>query len=55
MLEMQVRKDDLRISRVVDVALPPLGDGAARLRLELFALTSNNITYAAMGEGVLGY
>jgi hypothetical protein len=55
MLEMHIRKDDLRISRVVDVASPPLGDGAARLRLELFALTSNNITYAAMGEGALGY
>ena len=28
----------------------PLADGAARLRLDLFSLTSNNITYAAFGE-----
>ena len=53
--EMQIRKSDLRDVRVVDVAPGPLADGAARLRLELFALTANNITYAAMGEGALGY
>lgn len=35
--------------------MPPLANGAARLRLDLFALTANNITYAAMGTGVLGY
>ena len=28
----------------------PVADGAARLRLDLFSLTSNNITYAAFGE-----
>ena len=55
MLEVHIRKDDLRVTRIVDVASPQLGDGAARLRLELFALTSNNITYAAMGAGALGY
>lgn len=55
MHEIQVRKDDLRAARVVEVVPAPLAEGAARLRLELFALTSNNITYAAMGEGTLGY
>lgn len=55
MREVQIRKGDLRAARVVDVAPGPLADGAARLRLELFALTANNITYAAMGEGALGY
>jgi hypothetical protein len=55
MREIQISKDDLRIARVVDVALPPLAEGAARLRIDLFALTSNNITYAAMGTGQLGY
>jgi hypothetical protein len=53
--EIQIRKSELRDTRVVDVAPGPLADGAARLRLELFALTANNITYAAMGEGALGY
>jgi hypothetical protein len=53
--QIQIRRSDLRDARVVDVAPGPLADGAARLRLELFALTANNITYAAMGEGPLGY
>ncbi len=55
MREVQIRKDDLRVARVVDVAPAPLAEGAARVRLDLFALTSNNITYAAMGAGALGY
>lgn len=53
--QIQIRKSDLRDARVVDVVPGPLADGSARLRLELFALTANNITYAAMGEGTLGY
>lgn len=55
MREIQIRKADLRDARVVDVAPGPLAQGAARLQLELFALTANNITYAAMGAGALGY
>lgn len=55
MRQLQISRTDLRVVRVVDVDEPPLADGAARLRLELFALTSNNITYATMGEGALGY
>ena len=55
MREVQIRKADLRDARVADVDPGPLADGAARLKLELFALTANNITYAAMGEGALGY
>lgn len=55
MREVQVSKSDLRVARVIEVDPPPLAEGAARLKLDLFALTSNNITYAAMGEGLLGY
>jgi len=55
MREIHISKADLRIVRAVDVRSPPLADSAARLRLDLFALTSNNITYAAMGSGALGY
>jgi hypothetical protein len=55
MRDVQIRKDDLRVARVVDVAAVPLAEGAARLKLDLFALTANNITYAAMGAGALGY
>jgi hypothetical protein len=55
MIELHIDKQDLRVARLVDVAPLPLASGAARLRLNLFALTSNNITYAAMGAGSLGY
>jgi hypothetical protein len=55
MQDIHIRKDDLRVARVADVAPAALADGAARLALELFSLTSNNVTYAAMGEGSLGY
>jgi hypothetical protein len=55
MRELQISKKDLRETRIADVALPALPDGAVRLKLDLFALTANNITYAAMGEGMLGY
>jgi hypothetical protein len=55
MQDIQVSKDDLHIARVVDGALPPLAQGSARLRIDLFALTANNITYAAIGSGRLGY
>ncbi len=55
MRELQVSKQDPSRVRIVDVEPAPLADGAARLRLDLFALTSNNLTYAAMGDGYAGY
>lgn len=55
MRELQVNRQDLRQVRLVDVAPTPLADGTARLRLDLFALTSNNLTYAAMGDSTAGY
>jgi hypothetical protein len=55
MLEFLVNKRDLRDARMVEVAQATLADGAIRLRLGPFSLTANNITYAAMGEGSLGY
>ncbi|MCA8886802.1 MAG: DUF2855 family protein [Hyphomonadaceae bacterium] len=55
MRELHISKKDIRDTRLVDVALAPLAPGAMRLRLDLFALTSNNVTYAAMGEGMLAY
>jgi hypothetical protein len=49
-----VSRSDLRQSRLVaDPDAPqarPLAEGEARLRIESFALTANNITYAAFGE-----
>jgi hypothetical protein len=49
----QVRKDDLRNVRIVSHAQAeqtPLGAGEVRFRIDRFALTSNNITYAAFGD-----
>ncbi len=55
MRELHINKRDIRNAQFVDVTPAPLAPGAARLKLDLFALTSNNVTYAAMGEGMLGY
>jgi hypothetical protein len=54
-LEFRVRRNDFAASQFVETPLPPIAEGSVRMRLELFALTSNNITYAAMGDGELGY
>jgi len=55
MRELLIDRKDIRQARFADVPPRTLQDGEARLRLDLFSLTSNNITYAAMGEGMLGY
>jgi hypothetical protein len=51
---LEVRKDDLRATRMVDEALPELGHGEVRLQIPKFGFTANNVTYAAMGD-VVGY
>lgn len=48
----QVRKDALSETRWHANAHLPLTPGQARLRIESFALTSNNITYAAFGDAM---
>ncbi len=55
MIEFQVCKDNFAETRIVETTARPLANGAVRLQLNLFAMTSNNITYAAMGAGELGY
>lgn len=47
-----VRRDDLRSTRFVadEASSTPLEDGQVRLRVLSFALTANNITYAAFGD-----
>jgi hypothetical protein len=55
MRELHIGKANIRDTQFVDVTPAPLAPGAARLKLDLFALTSNNVTYAAMGTGMLGY
>lgn len=52
----QVGRRDLTRTRCVDdphaPAARPLAEGEARLRIEQFALTANNVTYAAFGEAM---
>ena len=51
-LEVQVRRTDLRETRVADRRVPEaagLEPGRAVLRIERFAITANNVTYGACG------
>ena len=45
-----VNKNDLTDTIVNEEALPVLGDGEVRLRVESFSVTANNVTYAVIGE-----
>jgi len=49
-----VNRSDLRQTRFVDdaAATTPLREGQVRLRIDSFALTSNNITYGAFGDAM---
>ena len=47
-----VERSDLRKSRWVSTPFAALADGAVRLHVDSFALTSNNITYAAFGDAM---
>jgi uncharacterized protein DUF2855 len=43
-MDVEVRRDDLRTTRVVD------GAGGGNVRIRKFALTANNVTYGVMGD-----
>jgi len=51
-VDFQVRRDDLRTTRLCDVAPAQLEpeSGQALLRVDHFAFTANNITYAVAGD-----
>jgi hypothetical protein len=49
-----IDRDDLRRTSVVEVAPAELDGGRARLRVDAFGLTANNVTYGAAGD-MLGY
>ncbi len=49
---LQIRKDHLPTTRWHERADEALAPGQVRVRIEQFALTSNNITYAAFGEAM---
>ena len=49
-----VNRNDLTDFIVNEDALPPLGEGEVRLRIESFSVTANNVTYAVAGDS-FGY
>jgi len=51
-LQLQVRQDRLADSRIVSLTPAPLQPGQVRVQIDAFALTANNITYAAFGEAM---
>ncbi len=53
-MDLLVKRDALAETRLDDGPTAPLADGEARLRVDAFSLTANNITYAVFGEP-MGY
>ena len=51
-ITLLVRKDRLDETRLSDAPDIPLADGHVRVSVDSFALTSNNITYAAFGDAM---
>ncbi len=51
----QITKNDLRQTDWVDQPIADLADGEVRLEIDAFALTANNVTYAAFGDAPLFY
>ena len=52
MQEFQTNKEDITQSRIVDTDKPTINDndGEVIVKIDRFAFTANNITYAAMGD-----
>ena len=51
---VQVKRDAITETRIVDLDQPSLGDGEVRLKIESFSVTANNVTYAVVGDA-FGY
>lgn len=47
-----VSRDDLRVYKRVETALPALAEGEVLVAVDKFAFTSNNVTYAAFGDAM---
>ncbi|MCP4818568.1 MAG: DUF2855 family protein, partial [Shimia sp.] len=54
MQRILVDQADITKTTLQEVADVPLADGQARMKIKRFALTANNVTYAATGF-VIGY
>ena len=53
-LVLEVKRSDWKQTRFAEGAEPELGPGQVLFRVDRFALTANNITYAAFGDEI-GY
>ena len=53
-MQVHVDRNNLGQVELVEVGQQPLADGAVRLEIESFSVTSNNVTYAVVGE-MVGY
>jgi hypothetical protein len=51
-IDFLVRKDQLGVTTLRTAPPSPLSEGQIRVEIDRFALTSNNITYAAMGDAM---
>ena len=51
-MQIEVLRDDLHRVRAVEADGTPLAPGDARIRIESFALSANNISYAAFGDAL---
>ena len=51
---LEVRKDDLRTTRIIDSDAAELEAGEVRLEISRFAVTANNVSYAVTGD-IIGY
>jgi hypothetical protein len=51
-MDFEVKRDNIQESRVTDEDPADLEPGQALLRVDAFALTTNNITYAVMGDAL---
>jgi hypothetical protein len=52
MTDFLVRRDDLHQTRIEETEAPEVQDGEALLAVDSFGLTTNNITYALMGDAM---
>ena len=51
---LSIDKSDISSARLVETVSAPLQPGQARLTVRRFAMTANNVTYAAFGD-IMGY
>ena len=49
---IDIDRDDIAKARLVDEVEAPLTDGEVEVRVDCFAMTANNVTYAALGKPI---